>query len=155
MVLIDKIFKEGCEFIGWNFIEGEDHWNNVKDIENIQYNEHGTDDTEKNFYEKKKYFFLLSKRLRRKKNEYGATTERIWSGEIVLVVRSNLTDPTYQFKLDNHINPLYDESEKMDDYIPNCEGWTINKWDVVSEVADVYDTNFDGIKIEFEISQNV
>ena len=155
MMLIDTIFKQGCEYIGWDFIEGEDHWNNVKAEENTPDNTHGEDDTDSPFDQKKKYFFLLSKRRRKQKNEYGATIKHIWTGELVIVVRSNITDPTFEYKLDYHINPLYDESDKMDDYIPDCEGWTVQRFDIVSEVSDIYDTNFDGIKIEFEITQDV
>ncbi|WP_379963988.1 hypothetical protein [Epilithonimonas sp. UC225_85] len=154
MILIDEIFSDACQMLGWTFIQGDDHWNNVKDIENNDDNQHGKDDTDLEFSEKKKYFFLLSKKMRNKRNTYGAVESRLWSGEIVLGVRSNLTDPTYEYKLLHQINPLYAEQERMEVHIPDCEGMKINVWDVSEEVADAYDSNFDGLRITFEIQHD-
>ncbi len=148
MVLIDDIFKQICAVLNWDFVEGDDFWNNTKDVTDPT---HGADDTDLAFEDKRKYFFLLSKSYSNQLNDYGAVEARTWSGELVIGVRSNLTDPSYEYKLEHQINPLYSEVERMSSYIPDCEGLVLESWGNTEEVADAYDSNFDGIKVSFRV----
>jgi len=82
-------------------------------------------------------------------NSFGAVEGYIFDGEIILAVRSRLSDPDSEYKYETHIKNLELEVEKLFEDFTVCEEWTIKKWKEI-EVQNEYDTNMDGLKVRFQ-----
>ncbi|CAA0254414.1 hypothetical protein V2605_03520 [Tenacibaculum maritimum] len=140
-MLVEKL-KEVTNLIGWEFNYGKGHWQNLQDL---------PDDSDSEFEERKKYFLLLWKDRVFKLNEYSAIEGYEYQAEAILCVRSNIHDEDYNFKYEEHISKLEQEVGKMFEEFTSCDNWTIKRWKEI-EVENQYDTNLDGIKIQFTFS---
>lgn len=129
----------------YHFNYGAAHWQNVNDF---------PDDGELPFEERNKYVLLLWQDRDKKFNEYGSLTGYEFTGEMLLVVRSQIMDADYNDKYERHIKDLYAESDKMDSDFNSCEEWLVTRWKEI-EVENVYDTNVDGLKILFTLTYNL
>jgi hypothetical protein len=142
-MLVESLKEVVSQFVAqglkWNFNYGKEHWQNLGDY---------IDDAELPFVDRQKYLFLLWKDRTFAVNKHGAVTSYSFDGEMVLLVRSKLNDPTYDYKYETHIKNLEAETEKLFNAIPDCDGWTIKSWKE-SEVSNIYDANMDGLKIRF------
>jgi len=139
-MLVEK-FKEICEAIEWQFNYGGGHWQNLQDF---------PDDADLDFEERQKYFLMLWKDREFKLNEYNAISGFSFTGEFVLCVRSRITDIDYNYKYENNIKPLEQEVSRMFEHFTSCDDFTIKRWKEI-EVENEYDTNLDGLKIQFTI----
>ncbi len=120
---------------------GAMHWQNLIDAD---------DDTGSDFENKTKYLLLLWHDEEDDLNEYGGCEGFIFTGEMLLMVRSNLSDESQETKYRNAVSYLkYVANELRDQYI-DCEGYRVKKWKKI-EVYDEFDTNMDGLKIQFTI----
>jgi len=125
----------------WFYSYGRDHWQNLQDLE---------DDSDKPFEERKKYLMLLWKDREKIKNKHGATVGLTFIGQMLLVVRSRITDSDYEYKYEHHIKNLEDQSDMLENYFGNCDDMIVKAWKEI-EVENLYDTNLDGLKINFTI----
>lgn len=125
----------------WNFNYGKEHWQNLGDHK---------DDAKLPFVDRQKYLLLLWKDRTFAVNKHGAVTGYTFDGEMVLSVRSRISDPTYDYKYETHIKNLEAETERLFNSIPDCDGWTIKSWKE-SEVSNIYDANMDGLRIRFTV----
>ncbi|WP_228853257.1 hypothetical protein [Aegicerativicinus sediminis] len=125
----------------WHFNYGRDHWQNLQDL---------PDDSAELFADRNKYLMLLWQDREHKLNNYSAIEGYTFTGEMLLVVRSKISEADYNFKYETHIRNLQDEAMEINDNFTVCENWLIKKWKEI-EVENVYDTNLDGLKIQFTI----
>ncbi|MHC0442323.1 hypothetical protein [Flavobacterium sp. 3-210] len=125
----------------WTFKYGKDYWQNRGDY---------PPDELLPFVDRQKYLFLLWKDRGFAINKHGAISGTRYDGEMVLLVRSKFSDPTYDYKYETHIKNLEAESERVYNAFSDCDGWTITAWKE-TEVENEYDTNMDGLKIKFTI----
>lgn len=125
----------------WNFKCGPDAWQNLGDF---------PEDQSLPFEERKKYLMLLWQDRETKLGNYGSVQGYTFTGDMILSVRSKLSDPTYKYKYETHIKKLYSVSERIMNSFSDCDGFTVLRWKE-TEVTDVYDTNVDGLKISMTI----
>lgn len=125
----------------YHFNYGKSHWQNLQDLE---------DDCDKVFSERNKYILLLWKDNDKKLNEFGALLSTEYVGEIYYVVRSRIDESDYNFKYETHIKNLEAETEKLMNSLIDCNGWMVTRWKEI-EIENAYDTNLDGLKIQFTI----
>lgn len=125
----------------WKFNYGKEHWQNLKDLPN---------DEDLPFAERIKYVFLGWQDREFIKNEYGATIGYTFTGELMLLVRSKISDEDYNYKYDIHIKNLQAESNAIEKSFSICEEWLVKRWKEI-EVENIYDTNMDGLKVQFTI----
>ncbi len=123
----------------WHFEYGKEHWLNLGD-----YPEDGT----LPFADRQKYLQLLWKDKDLTLNKHGGIEGYTYVGEMVLLVRSKLSDPDYDYKYETHIKNLETEALLLFNNILDCDGWTVKAWKEI-EVENEYDTNMDGLKIRF------
>jgi hypothetical protein len=142
-MLVESLEEVVSQFVAqglkWNFNYGKDHWQNTGDY---------PEDAELPFAERQKYLLLLWKDRTFAVNKHGAVTGYTFDGEMVLLVRSKISDPTYDYKYETHIKNLEAETERLFNSIPDCDSWTIKAWKE-TEVENIYDANMDGLKIRF------
>lgn len=125
----------------WNFNYGKDHWQNLGDYVN---------DVQMDFEDRQKYLLLLWKDRNFVLNNFGGVQGYSFDGELVLLVRSKISDEDYNYKYETHIRKLEAEAEKLFNQFSDCDGWLIKNWKEI-EVENEYDTNMDGLKIRFTI----
>ena len=82
--------------------------------------------------------------------EYSSVIGYSFTGEMIISVRSKITDPTYSYKYETHIKNLYSESERLMNMASDCGGFEVKRWKD-TEVIDQFDTNMDGLKISFTL----
>lgn len=139
-MLIEKL-KQVSKQLGWEFNYGKGHWQNIQDL---------PDDGDLPFAQRKKYFLLLWKDREKIKGGYGETTGYRFTGEFLLVVRSRMSDEDYNYKYETHIKNLESEANKFDGAINDCDDFVVARWKEI-EVENMYDTNMDGLKIQFTV----
>jgi len=137
--MLVKSIKEIAENLNWKFDYGKDYWQNRGDY---------ADDGNLPFEERKKYLSLLWKDRDFVINKHGGIEGYVFFGEMLLLVRSRISDPTYQYKYQTHIEKLEACAELLYQEFNDCDGWKIKAWKEI-EVSNVYDTNMDGLKINF------
>lgn len=125
----------------WYFNYGKEYWQNLQDLPN---------DAELPFPERRKYVLLLWQDVDPKFNEFGVVESNTITGEMLLVVRSNISDADYNFKYQTHIKNLHAESSNMIENFTICDEWLIKRWKQI-EVENAFDTNLDGLKIQFTL----
>ena len=125
----------------WNFNYGSNEWQNLGDY---------PDDVDLPFQERKKYLLLLWKDRDLIINDQGGTEGATFTGDMILSLRSKLSDPSFEYKYDTHIKNLEAVSERFKESFIGCDNFIVRKWKEVT-VNDVYDTNMDGLKISFTI----
>ncbi len=126
---------------GIKFNYGADFWQNLQDL---------PDDTDKDFEERQKYLLLLWKDRGCELGQFSEMNGYSFEGEMVLCVRSKISDPDYNFKYENRIKHLESESLKLLNGFSLCDNWRVVRWRE-TEVSNQYDTNVDGLKITFKI----
>ncbi|WP_298118108.1 hypothetical protein [Flavobacterium sp.] len=126
----------------FHYTYGKDHWQNLCDHEK---------DGQLPFEERNKYFKLLWVDEEPTFNQYSAIETIKYDGELLILASSKISDATYQYKFETHIENLkalaYDFQEKLSS---DCDGWLIKAWRIV-EVENIYDNNLDGVKVRFTI----
>jgi hypothetical protein len=125
----------------WNFNYGKEHWQNLGDY---------VLDADLPFADRQKYLLLIWKDRGFSIDTNGSVKGYQFDGEMILLVRSKISDPTYQYKYDVHIKNLEALTERLYNAFSDCEGWLIKSWKE-TEVSNEFDTNLDGLKIRFTI----
>lgn len=142
-MLVQSLKEIVSQFVGqglkWEFEYGKEHWQNLQDL---------PDDSLLPFAERVKYLMLLWKDRGFKLNPEGAIQGYTFDGEMVLLVRSKISDATYDYKYETHIKNLEAETERLFNGFSDCDGWTIKNWKEI-EVENEFDTNMDGLKVRF------
>lgn len=140
-MLIEKLKEISIEE-NWIFAYGKDHWQNLTDDQI---------DDELPFEDRKKYLKLLWKDSARSFDQYGTETTRTFTGDLLVLVRSKISDSNYEYKYEKHIanlEAIIDRQLILKFDI--CERFVIKSWRQ-TEVENVYDSNLDGLKISFTI----
>lgn len=140
-MLVEKIKSIAETVLNWNFKYGKDHWQNKEDY---------PDDSLLDFEERQKYLLLLWKDRDKIKNKHGATVGYIFTGSMLLSVRSKFNDPSYIYKYETHIKNLEALADQLEEQFFECDDWTVKAWKEI-EVENQFDTNMDGLKINFTI----
>ncbi len=140
-MLVEKL-KQISQDLEYTFNQGAGHWQNLNDF---------PDDAQLPFEKRVKYLLPLWVDRSFKLNDYGAIEGYEFEGEMILAVRSKVSDKDYNTKYDDHIAPLQQECLSLFHEFNSCEPWTVKRWKEI-EVHNQYDTNVDGLKIKFTIS---
>ncbi len=140
-MLVEKIKSIAETVFNWKFDYGKDYWQNRGDY---------PDDSLLPFEEREKYLLLLWKDRDKIKNKHGATVGFNFTGSMLLMVRSKFDDPNYQYKYDTHIKNLEALADQLEEQFFECDDWTVKSWKEI-EVENQFDTNMDGLKINFTI----
>lgn len=127
--------------LGHIYQYGASHWQNLIDAE---------DDTTKPFEEKKKYLLFLWHDEDDILNEHGACEGYTYTGELLLMVRSKLSDPSQETKYQSAVKHLKEVANEVREQYLDCDGYRVKRWKKI-EVYDEFDTNMDGLKISFTI----
>jgi hypothetical protein len=128
----------------WNFCYGNNEWQNLGDY---------PQDNNIDFALRKKYLLLLWKDRECILNNFGSIQGFTFTGDMILSVRSKISDPTYIYKYEQHIKNLHSISDNILNMFSHCDGFLIKRWKE-SEVIDAFDANMDGLKISFTIEFN-
>jgi hypothetical protein len=120
---------------------GSAHWQNLIDAD---------DDTSSNFENKTKYLLFLWHDEDDKINEYGSCEGHNFTGELLIMVRSRISDESQETKYKAAVQYLKTVADELRDQYVDCEGFRVKQWKKI-EVYDEFDTNMDGLKIRFTI----
>lgn len=142
-MLVNK-FKEYCESLNWVFNYGNYDWQNLIDIVN-EVSEGVPPDG---------YFLLLYKDREKKFNQYNALQSETFTGEFIYAKQSNFTEKDYNYKYNNRIGLMEIALDDFHLLISDCQGLYIESW-TETEVSNILDANFDGIKVKFRIRHEV
>lgn len=142
-MLVERL-KEACDNLDWKFNYGGGHWQNLLDL---------PDDVDKPFNEKQIYFLLLWKDRDLILNGFGGIQGATYEAEVILCVRSRISDKDYNLKYEENIKGLERMSESLLSDFSVCEEWTVKKWKEI-EVENEFDTNLDGLKVRFTVELN-
>lgn len=127
--------------LSYKFQYGAEHWQNLLDAE---------DDTQIPFIDKQKYLLFLWHDEEDIINAYGSTEGFTFTGELLLMVRSKLSDKSQETKYEDAVKYLKGLANGLRDLYIDCDGYRVKKWKKI-EVYDEFDTNMDGLKIRFTI----
>ncbi len=130
-----------AEQLSYKYQYGAMHWQNLIDAK---------DDTELPFADKQKYLLFLWHDDDDILNTYGAAEGITYTGELLLMVRSKLSDESQQTKYRDAVKHLKECAGKVRDLFIGCDGFTMKRWKKI-EVYDEFNTNMDGLKIQFTI----
>lgn len=122
---------------------GASHWQNLIDAE---------DDTDLPFKNKTKYLLFLWHDEDDILNQYGACEGHTFTGELLLMVRSKISDESQETKYQDAVKHLKSVANEVRDQYLDCDGYWVKQWKKI-EVYDEFDTNMDGLKIRFTIEK--
>jgi len=125
----------------FHYAYGKDHWQNLCD--------HAKDGLLP-FVERSKYFKLLWVDEDDVLNDYSAVDGTTYTGELLILASSMMSDESYEYKFDTHIKNLKALANKFRDDLADCDGWLVKKWSK-TEIENIYDNNLDGIKVRFSM----
>lgn len=129
--------------LGYEYQYGSKEWQNLLDAE---------DDTALTFENKTKYLLFLWHDEDDILNGYGACEGYKYTGELLLLVRSKISDRNQESKYKTSVQFLKTLANELRDLYVDCEGYTVKKWKKI-EVYNEFDTNMDGLKINFAIDK--
>lgn len=129
--------------LGYGFQYGAAHWQNLIDAE---------DDTAKAFKDKKKYLLFLWHDEDDILNQHGGCEGYTYTGELLLMVRSKISDESQETKYQDAVRYLKGVANDVRESYQDCDGYWVKKWTKI-EVYDEFDTNMDGLKIRFTIEK--
>ena len=127
---------------GWHFDYGRSYFHNLETEADKEY-----------------YFFLDPIEESVTFNEYIVPTKRTYNGRFMLLKHSDF-DRVYNAQSDNnqseskyeqYIKPCKEEVMKIANTL--CGDYTIEGWRMI-EVINLYDNNFDGVLVTFQITTN-
>lgn len=132
---LEQVTKE----LGWDFSYASSHWQNLRDL---------PDDSDKPFKDRKRYFMLIQYTQIKSFGDF-YSVENSWRGEFLLLVRSLMTEKDYAYKYATHIKPLENELGQFERrFGAPCNRWTKRRMEITPFI-NLYDTNLDGLKVEF------
>ena len=85
-------------------------------------------------------------------NDMGATEAKIYSGDFMIMVSSDIDCESYDQRFQDHIKPLIETSiESLKDSIRCGQNVSFNLWRTI-EVINAFDYNFDGLIVSYNIT---
>lgn len=129
--------------MGMIYQYGASHWQNLLQAE---------DDTDIPFENKIKYLLFLWHDEDDILNEHGGLQGHTFTGELLLMVRSKLSDESQETKYRDAVRHLKDVANLLREEYVDCDGFYMKQWKKI-EVYDEFDTNMDGLKIRFTIEK--
>ena len=141
--MITDYTKDIAAALEMGYQYGAAHWQNLIDA---------ADDTAKAFAEKKKYLLFLWHDEDDILNQHGGCEGHTFTGELLLMVRSKISDESQETKYRDAVKHLKDIANEVRDQYQDCDGYWVKKWTKI-EVYDEFDTNMDGLKIRFTIEK--
>ncbi len=129
--------------LGYQYQYGQMHWQNLIDA---------LEDTELPFAEKQIYLLFLWHDEEDTINDQGSCEGQTITGELLLMVRSQLSDESQETKYRDAVKHLKTISSTVRDGYVDCDGFRVKNWRKI-EVYDEFDTNMDGLKISFTIEK--
>lgn len=131
-----------AEAMGMIYQYGSAEWQNLIDAE---------DDTDLPFDNKTKYLLFLWHDEDDILNNYGACEGYTFTGELLLLVRSKISDESQEVKYQEAVKHLKAVANDVRDNYQDCDGYQVKQWKKI-EVYNELDTNMDGLKIRFTIN---
>lgn len=85
-------------------------------------------------------------------NDMGVTESIIHSGHFIIVMSSDIDEVSYDYRYQTYIKPLIDEAIGIIKNGIRCgAGVSFNQWRT-TEVINLFDYNFDGLIVNYNIS---
>lgn len=86
------------------------------------------------------------------RGDNGSLERLVYSGSMMLLYSSNLSEGNYEERYEKYIKPIIDTQIKVVEDALLCEHQaTIESWNEL-EVINIFDYNFDGVIVTFKIS---
>lgn len=134
-----RTFKELCKEKKIEFLYGGRHWQNLMDL------------AETNLDEKNKRYLMLSPISRKALiSEQGIIERYTLDCIFFFCIRSSLSDPSYDFKYEHHLSPLYNEVQTLVEFFNDCTGFRLEEFRHM-EIENYLDTNLDGLKVNLTL----
>lgn len=138
-----EIIENHCTNLNWYFSYGNKSNQNLLQSDRVE----------------GQVYLLLDPITREKaKGEYGGSGVITFSGQFLLVVKSNLDNVYHNQKgvekingkYEQNIKPLLTSLELLEDEI-DCSNYNIDSWQII-DVVNALDVNTDGLLVTFKIS---
>ena len=143
-MLVEKINQIANEK-GFVFKIGDEHWQNLLDA---------ADDSNLPFEQRKKYLMLFSEKENRTYGEI-SVKEDVRSCIFLLAVRSKISDPSFEYKYENHIAPLKELAREIEDNdFSICDDFTLKSFSIDNWKENYYDTNLDCVEVRITAEYN-
>lgn len=98
------------------------------------------------------HFFLDPVVIESSENDMGVTENETHSGSFMILVSSDIDELSYNDRYQKYIKPLIATStDSLKDFLRCNFNLTINQWRTV-EVINVFDYNFDGIIVNYNVT---
>jgi hypothetical protein len=131
-----EIIKYICEMNNWIFTYARQDFANLFD-----------ESEQKNV----PHIFLDPVEIRDDFDEYGNIINTTYTGSFMILVSSDLDELDYDTRYQTYIKPLVNDTLKVIKEGMQCEGEnTIKNWRII-EVINVFDYNFDGLVVTFNV----
>jgi len=144
-MLVTKL-QNICIELDLEFNYGDYNWQNLQDLRD--------DVNSSQELEQQKHFLLLWKDRDKGYSDFNVLLSETFTGEFLLVERSDFGEKDYNFKYSNHIAQIESLLNLLAQYFSDCEDWTIIRWKE-TEVHNQFDTNVDGIKVNFTLKHEL
>jgi hypothetical protein len=125
-----EFLKELANDNDWQFVYGRDDYQNLTELETNQLG-----------------LFVDPITFDSKFSDYGEEYQKSYSVSMMLLVNSDV-DEDYQFKYDNHIQPLIESQLVTIKEAFACSNFSITSWRTI-ELINYLDNNYDGLIITF------
>lgn len=145
--MLNETLKGIADKYGYEYRIGQEHWQNLIDAE---------DDRDKPFADRKKYLMFFNEREEQNMGQMGGVESERITGTFFLCIRSGIDDPSFDYKYDNHIEPLKGLAETLRDVDFKClSGYRLRQYVIESWREDYLDTNLDCVEIRIELVNRI
>ncbi len=134
------ILKDIAEANNWVFNYGR------RDFDNL-FNEEEQTDTA--------YIFLDPVKITDVDNEAGVTEGKRYSGSFLFVRSSSLDEESYEYRYENYIKKILDENVLTIKNTLICNDDVIVESWAITEVINIFDYNFDGIIVDYQVLETL
>lgn len=143
-MLVEKI-KEIASTKGLDFKIGDEHWHNLIDA---------VDDVDLEFENKKVYLLLFSEKESRQYGNFSVSKDDR-NATFLLAVRSRISDPSFEFKYDNHIKPLKELARSIEEEnFLLCDDLSLKSYSIEEWRENYLDTNLDCVEVRVSVEYN-
>jgi len=143
-MLVEKI-KQIANTRNFKFMIGDEQWQNLIDA---------ADDVDLPFEEKQVYLLLFQEKENRTYGDFSVKDDTR-SATFLLAVRSKISDPSFDFKYDNHIKPLKELAREIEDNdFGICDDMNLRSYSIEGWRENYLDANFDCVEVRLSIEYN-
>lgn len=139
--MLEPKYKDIATGLGYEYQYGSEEWQNLQDL---------PDDTLQPFEDKQIYMMNLWHDEEDILNEYNGKEGATYVGEFYLMVRSKIYDESGETKWNDFVKNMYAKADAVREQFQQCEGWTVRRFKKI-ELYNRFDTNMDGIKVQYTI----